>query len=101
MEMVGIHFKRNDIEDLCAQPTSKPRPVGNGGGRPPEHDWEPVRSFAEAALVLRPNITRSALADSLVEECRSRMKTGKPPVKRTIERKLKEWDLPTTKFVPS
>lgn len=73
------------------------------GGRPSDHDWKFMKQLAECAIASRPNISRSALAESLVTDYDSK-KPGRAPVKRTIERKLKSWNLPaddTIKLVQS
>ena len=71
------------------------QPAKSQGGRPPEHDWSFMRELADNAIASRPAITRSALADSLVSDYGDK-KPGKPPAKRTIERKLESWNLPAS-----
>lgn len=73
---------------------------GSKGGRPPEVDWEAMKRLAEEALRAFPNLSRSKLADSLVAEYADKISTS-APVKRTVERKLVEWKMGTTKPVPS
>ena len=67
----------------------------NQGGKPPQHKWQIVRTWAEAMLEERPSITRHALAESLLANYQEEFPT-KPPVKRTIERKLELWNLPSS-----
>ncbi|MCB1430159.1 MAG: hypothetical protein KDJ66_13715 [Nitratireductor sp.] len=76
------------------------RLLGSKGGRPPETDWDSMKELAENALSAHPDISRSKLADSLVAEYIEKV-SAKAPVKRTIERKLSEWNLGVTKPVSS
>lgn len=76
-------------------PKVRKRSVKSMGGRPPEHDWDFMKQLAKDAIASRPTISRSALAESLVSDYGAQ-KPGKPPVKRTIERKLEGWNLPET-----
>lgn len=68
---------------------------GSKGGRPPEHDWDAIKRFAEAALETFPTIRRSKLADSLVAEYAQKISSD-APVKRTVERKLAAWNMGAT-----
>lgn len=78
----------------------QPESVRASGGRPAEHDWEAVRTFAKAALDKHPGLSRGKLADSLVAEYQAQV--AQPgPRKRTIERKLEAWRLPPDKTVTS
>lgn len=98
MAITGHDFRLDDwrvvLLDRAEVHSRWPSLVHKGRGRPIETDWGKIREFALSALLKRPGIKRSPLADSLVEEYRAIVGTPAPS-KRTIEKKLKEWGLPT------
>jgi hypothetical protein len=67
--------------------------VPRRAGRRTEHDWDALIALADAALRKHPNISRNALARSLVAEYRERV-NSKAPDESTIRKKLRAWDLP-------
>lgn len=68
------------------------------GGRDPKFDWPRMRELAEAADRETPGLSRSKLADSLVAEYADKVHADAPD-KRSVERHLKEWGIPTEPVV--
>lgn len=69
-------------------------PLDRARGRPAVHDWEAVRALAVAAIAKRRNISRNALADSLVAEYKDKVNSKRTPDVSSIRKKLEEWKLP-------
>lgn len=63
-------------------------------GRPREIDWDAMEKLARAAVVNRPDISRHALAESLIADYRDCVDSTRTVNLRTVEKKLVSWGLP-------